>query len=85
MDPVTGWLVDYGVIKAAFTPLFDQLDHRYLNEVPGLENPTAENIARWIWAGLKPRLPVLAQINVYETCQARCEFRGAGLDPDSLT
>lgn len=77
VDPVAGWLVDYGVIKEAFAPLLDQLDHRYLNEVPGLENPTAENIARWIWAGLKPSLPVLAQINVHETCQARCEFRGA--------
>lgn len=76
VDPVTGWLVDYGEIKNAFQPIYELLDHHYLNEIPGLENPTAENIARWTWVRLKPSLPLLAQINVHETCTARCEFRG---------
>lgn len=76
IDPQTGWLVDFGEIKRAFQPLLDKLDHRYLNEVEGLENPTAENIARWIWQRLKPKLAVLTQVNLAETCSARCEFQG---------
>lgn len=76
IDARTGWLIDFADIKASFEPLLEQLDHRYLNEVPGLENPTAENIARWVWVRLKPELPLLAQVTVAETCNARCEFRG---------
>lgn len=75
-DPTTGWLLDFGDIRAAFDPLLAQLDHYYLNEVPGLENPTSENLAMWIWERIKPRLPSLAQVNVAETCNARCEYRG---------
>ena len=63
VDPRTGWLVDFAEIKDAFEPLHEQLDHRFLNEVPGLENPTAENLARWIWIRLKPRLPLLSQVS----------------------
>jgi 6-pyruvoyltetrahydropterin/6-carboxytetrahydropterin synthase len=76
MGPATGWLLDFGDIKRAFAPLHDRLDHNYLNEIEGLENPTAENIARWIWVHLKPQLPVLAQVTIAETCSARCIFRG---------
>ena len=76
IDPHAGWLLDFAEIKRAFTPLYEQLDHRYLNEINGLENPTAENVARWIWTRLKLELPLLAQITVAETCTARCEFRG---------
>lgn len=72
----TGWLVDFAEIKRAFGPLLDRLDHHYLNEVEGLENPTAENIARWIWMGVKPVLLSLTQVNVAESCTARCEYRG---------
>jgi len=72
----TGWLLDFAEIKGAFAPLFEQLDHRYLNEIDGLENPTAENLARWIWTPLKERLPMLTQVTVAETCTARCEYRG---------
>lgn len=75
-DEKTGWLIDFAEIKQAYHPLEECLDHHYLNEVPGLENPTAENIARWIWVRLKPALPMLNQINVAETCTARCEYRG---------
>jgi 6-pyruvoyltetrahydropterin/6-carboxytetrahydropterin synthase len=76
IDPATGWLVDYGAVKAAFEPLYRQLDHYYLNEVDGLENPTSEHLARWIWQRLVQALPMLAQVTVHETCSARCEYRG---------
>lgn len=75
-DPKLGWVMDYADISAAFKPLFDQLDHRYLNEVPGLENPTSENVAAWIWERLKPGLPQLVEVVVAETCTARCVYRG---------
>jgi 6-pyruvoyltetrahydropterin/6-carboxytetrahydropterin synthase len=76
VDPHSGWLVDFGRIKDGMTPILDKLDHHYLNEIEGLENPTAENLARWIWLRLRPALPHLSEIHVAETCTARCEYRG---------
>jgi 6-pyruvoyltetrahydropterin/6-carboxytetrahydropterin synthase len=76
-DP-SGWVMDFADLKAAFTPLHDQLDHRYLNEVPGLENPTSEIIAQWIWRELRPTLPSLSEIEVRETCTSGCIYRGEG-------
>jgi 6-pyruvoyltetrahydropterin/6-carboxytetrahydropterin synthase len=75
-DPRMGWLVDYADISAVFKPIWEQLDHNYLNEIPGLQNPTSENVAMWIWGQLKPRLPILTEIVVAETCTARCVYRG---------
>ena len=75
-DPKLGWVMDYADISAAFKPLWEQLDHRYLNEVRGLENPTSENVAVWIWERLKPALPQLTEVVVAETCTARCVYRG---------
>ena len=75
-DAKLGWLMDYAEISEAFRPLWEKLDHRYLNEVPGLENPTSENIAVWIWKHLKPKLPALTEVVVAETCTARCVYRG---------
>lgn len=75
-DARLGWLVDYGDLSKAFQPLWKKLDHRYLNEIPGLENPTSENLAAWIWHRLKPKMPLLTQVIVAETCQSRCVFRG---------
>jgi 6-pyruvoyltetrahydropterin/6-carboxytetrahydropterin synthase len=75
-DAKLGWLMDYGEMAAAFEPLLDQLDHRHLNEVAGLENPTSEHIAAWIWQRLKPRLPGLTEVVVAETCVSRCVYRG---------
>jgi 6-pyruvoyltetrahydropterin/6-carboxytetrahydropterin synthase len=77
IDPQTGWVLDFGDVKAAFRPLFDQLDHNYLNDVSGLENPTSENIAIWIWDRLKPDLPLLSKIVVRETCTSGCVYTGA--------
>jgi 6-pyruvoyltetrahydropterin/6-carboxytetrahydropterin synthase len=75
-DPKLGWLMDYADISAAFKPIWKRLDHRYLNEIPGLANPTSETVAAWIWKRLKPKLPLLTEIVVAETCQARCVYRG---------
>ncbi|MGA1237468.1 MAG: 6-carboxytetrahydropterin synthase QueD [Limisphaerales bacterium] len=75
-DPQYGWVMDYADITKAFKPLWKQLDHYYLNEVPGLENPTSENLALWIWTHLKPNLPELTELVVAETCTARCVYRG---------
>jgi 6-pyruvoyltetrahydropterin/6-carboxytetrahydropterin synthase len=72
----SGWVMDFADLSRAFQPLFDQLDHHYLNEVPGLENPTSENLARWIWQRLKPVLPSLSEIGVRETCTSGCVYRG---------
>lgn len=77
IDPHTGFVMDYADIKAAFRPLRDRLDHRFLNhDVPGLENPTSEVLCRWIWDQLKPLLPLLSGVVLHETCTARCEYRG---------
>jgi 6-pyruvoyltetrahydropterin/6-carboxytetrahydropterin synthase len=72
----TGWVQDFGDIKAAFKPLEEQLDHHYLNEVPGLENPTSEVLAKWIWDRLITDLPNLTEVRVRETCTSGCIYRG---------
>lgn len=71
-----GWVIDFADIKKTFKPLYERLDHHYLNEVEGLENPTSENLARWIWQRLKPELPMLSKVVVQETCTAGCIFTG---------
>jgi len=76
VDPELGWLVDFQEIKDAWAPLHDQLDHRCLNEIEGLENPTSENLSRWIWQRLKASLPLLCEVTVHETCMSRCRYRG---------
>jgi 6-pyruvoyltetrahydropterin/6-carboxytetrahydropterin synthase len=76
VDPRSGWLIDYGEISDAVRPVRKELDHQYLNEIPGLENPTSEVLAAWIWVRVKPKLPNLSAVVVEETCTARCVFRG---------
>ena len=76
VDPHTGWVMDFAEIKQAFAPLYARLDHHYLNEIEGLENPTSEVLARWIWQRLKPTLPLLSEIVVHETCTSGCRYRG---------
>lgn len=76
VDPKTGWIRDFGELKALFRPIYDLLDHNYLNDIPGLENPTSENLAKWIWEELKPVLPELSRIRIHETCTSGCEYRG---------
>ena len=68
--------MDFSDIKSAFKPVWEQLDHHYLNDITGLENPTSENLARWIWLQLKPRLPLLCKVVVRETCTSGCVYTG---------
>ena len=77
VDKTTGWIMDFADIKLAFKPIYDQLDHYYLNEIKGLENPTSENLAQWIWQRLKPKLPELDRIEIKETCTSGCIYRGS--------
>lgn len=75
-DPATGWFYDHAAIGKAMRPLVEMLDHRYLNEIEGLENPTIENMAGWFWQKLAPQLPGLFEIVIHETPTARCAYRG---------
>lgn len=72
----SGWIMDYADIKQAVDPIIDQLDHYYLNDIAGLENPTSENLAIWLWQKIKPGLPELALIEVKETCTSGCFYSG---------
>lgn len=76
VDPEAGWVMDFADVRAACEPLREELDHRYLNDIEGLDNPTSEHVARWIWARLAPNLPGLAAVTVRETCTSGCTYRG---------
>jgi 6-pyruvoyltetrahydropterin/6-carboxytetrahydropterin synthase len=75
-DPKTGWIYDHALISKAMNPLLEKLDHSYLNDHPGLENPTIELMCKWFWDKLSPQLPGLAEIVLHETPTARCIYRG---------
>lgn len=79
-DPLSGMVLDFADITAAFQPLYDRLDHHYLNEVEGLENPTSENLASWIWDQVSPRL-ALSKVVVHETCTSGVEYSVARKPP----
>ncbi len=66
-DPHLGWIMDFKELKDALSGVIDRLDHKLINDVPGLENPTAENITIWIWQQVRPLLPQLSKIELYET------------------
>lgn len=72
----SGWVMDFADLKVAFAPLHQILDHNYLNEIDGLQNPTSEVLAKWIWVRLKKTLPQLCLVKVRETCTSGCEYRG---------
>jgi len=76
VDPHTGWVMDFSEVKSIFKPLYEQLDHHYLNDIPGLENPTSENLAIWIWSQTKPLMPLLSEVVVHETCTAGSRYSG---------
>ena len=77
IDDHTGWVIDFADITAAWAPIGALLDHRYLNEIDGLENsPTSENLALWIWERIAPTLPLLSKIVVRETCTSGCTYAG---------
>lgn len=76
IDLKSGWVADFSHIAAIFQPIFERLDHHYLNDIEGLENPTSENLACWIWHRLLPKLPQLKKIIIKETCTSGCIYRG---------
>lgn len=76
VDATCGWVMDFADISEHIKPLLLELDHNYLNEISGLENPTSENLAIWIWDRLKPALPVLSKVVIGETCNSGCIYRG---------
>jgi 6-pyruvoyltetrahydropterin/6-carboxytetrahydropterin synthase len=76
VQAASGWVRDFADIGAAMRDVHEQLDHRYLNDIAGLENPTSEVLATWVWRRLVPRLPGLSRIVIHETCTSGCEYRG---------
>jgi len=74
VDPAVGYFMDYGDLKKAIAPVEARLDHRYLNDIPGLAISTAENLAKWIYDALKPDLPELVMIRLFETPQNGVEY-----------
>ena len=76
VDETKGYLIDYGDIRKVVDPIVSRLDHYLLNEIDGLNNPTSEMIARWLWERVKPTLPLLQTIAVYETCTSSCTYDG---------
>jgi|TARA_Y100000031_G_C8172799_1_gene362611 6-pyruvoyltetrahydropterin/6-carboxytetrahydropterin synthase len=76
IDPKTGWIRDFFEIKQLFQPIHDDLDHRILNDINGLENPTSEHLAKWIWGKMIQALPELSKIEVAETCTTGCIYEG---------
>jgi 6-pyruvoyltetrahydropterin/6-carboxytetrahydropterin synthase len=76
IDAKAGWIIDFANIKDACKPVIARLDHYFLNEIPGLENPTSENLSVWIWRELESSLPLMSAVEVSETCTSGCVYRG---------
>ena len=76
VHPQTGFVIDFADMHRAFAPVHETLDHRFLNDVPGLENPTSEHLAVWIWRSLKGALPGLSAVEITETGRSGVVFRG---------
>ena len=76
LDPKLEWVQDFADIKAVFDPHHALLDHNYLNEIEGLENPTSEVIAKWIWEKVSPKLPLLSKVVVQENCTCGATYTG---------
>ena len=74
LDPSAGWVMDYSDLKKSAQPIIDQLDHHYLNEIEGLENPTSEILAKWVYDRLRSRLSALHQVIIAETCTTECTY-----------
>lgn len=76
LDPHLGWVMDFADLKTVVDPIVHRLDHYLLNEIPGLENPTSEILAIWIWNQVAPKLPLLVRVTIEETCTSRCHYGG---------
>lgn len=76
VDPAKGWIIDFADMDKTVQPLLEELDHKYLNDIDGLSNPTSEHIAQWIWKHLAKKLPHLSRIVVQESPDSGCVYRG---------
>jgi 6-pyruvoyltetrahydropterin/6-carboxytetrahydropterin synthase len=77
VDPQSGWLIDFGALDDVFAArIHSRLDHRYLNDIPGLENSTCEILAGFIWNEVRQTIPELSAVTVWETIDASCTYRG---------
>ena len=76
LDPLLGWVMDFSDLKNVVKPVIDQIDHKYMNELEGLENPTCEAIAKWLWDKIKPELPLLKEIVLHETPTSGTVYSG---------
>jgi 6-pyruvoyltetrahydropterin/6-carboxytetrahydropterin synthase len=76
LDDRLGWVMDFGDLDERVMPLVRRLDHYVLNEIEGLENPTSEILAVWLWRALKPQLSMLVELQISETASSRCVYRG---------
>ena len=76
IDPKLGWLIDFADLKKVVDPIVARLDHYLLNEIPGLENPTSEILAMWIWRALIDQVSNLHRVTIEETCTSRCHYFG---------
>ena len=75
-DPKTGWVIDFALIKQAVEPILGELDHRCLNDIPGLANSTSETLCGYLWDRIAPKLSGLSAITVWESDTSRCTYRG---------
>ncbi len=75
-DPSLGWVLDFGIVKKVISPIIDRLDHHTLNDIPGLENPTSELLAKWLWNEIKPELAGLYRIELHETPSSGVIYEG---------
>lgn len=76
LDPTVGWVVDFAEVKRVVGAVLDQLDHKVLNDIEGLEQPTAEVIAVWLWRRIKPDLPALSGVILWENPNNGVEYHG---------
>ncbi|MAZ37706.1 MAG: 6-carboxytetrahydropterin synthase QueD [Crocinitomicaceae bacterium] len=76
LNPKLGWVMDFSDLKAVLKPILDQLDHNYLNDIKGLENPTSEVLVVWIWNQIKPALPLLTRLELKETPTSGAIYEG---------
>lgn len=76
VDPATGWVMDFAELKKVVGPLVDELDHHNLNDIPAIGETTAENLAKYLWRRLRPLLPGLEKIELWETENAGCIYAG---------
>lgn len=75
VDPVMGWVMDFGDLARAAREVVAGLDHRFLNDLPGLANPTSENLARYLFDRLSAKVPGVAAITIHESPSSRCTYR----------